>query len=519
MTDEENLGKKFPESALILDDDEVFLKTVSLYAKKTGIQSFETFTDCDSVWGALRKNSYDIMLLDWKLPGKVSGLALFNRIRRRSKLSLSPVLVISGFVEKDDFRLLDEFPCTALLEKPFTFQAFTDKIKGLWTEYQWYLKNLKVVQGAFTTCEHDPEKAVPMFMGIIKNSPNPVPLTTVVGKFLSDQGCIDQAEPIFLSVLKYDAKNVFAMSELAKIYYKQNRIDEAINILGAAHEISPHNMERLCFSGQLEVTKGNTENAKAKFAKALEIDEEDTKARSGMLIAGNATEFFSSAANSISVTKNFASLMNIIGISKIKAGSYKDGLTQYLAALNFLDDPTDQARVMFNVGLGHLKNKNVGKASKWFQRAALAGGKSFDKPGKYLQEIEKYRKKGPTKESLTSPPATDIMAPPPSDIMAPPPPTISADEGGNEAPGPIPITRAVPQTQASEEPDTSMFAMVEDDNEGETSEGSTPQKQEAKKNETVVYSDQFAMTEDEKEDASKELDSLLSGIDEASKAS
>ena len=154
------MAKNFPESAIILDDDEVFLKTVGLYSKKSGLNKIDSFSETDSVWSTLRSEAYDLLMLDWQVPGKISGLALFNRIRRKTNFTFTPIMIISGFVHKDDFRILQEFPCTKLLEKPFTFKKFNENIRSLWQEYQWYQENIKNIDTIFHFVMSNPNSLI-----------------------------------------------------------------------------------------------------------------------------------------------------------------------------------------------------------------------------------------------------------------------------------------------------------------------------------------------------------------------
>ena len=50
---------------------------------------------------------------------------------------MQPILVVSGFVDKNDFRLLQEYSCTMLMEKPFTKSMFESKVEALVNEWEW----------------------------------------------------------------------------------------------------------------------------------------------------------------------------------------------------------------------------------------------------------------------------------------------------------------------------------------------------------------------------------------------
>lgn len=382
------IKKGAPKSALILDDDEIFLKTMEIYTKKLGLESTKTFEIADKVWNDLRENSYDILFLDWKLPGHVSGLALFNRIRRRTALTLTPILIVSGFVEADDFRLLKEFFCVDLLEKPFSFSQLEAKTKRLWQEYQWYLVHLAKIQKVFQISEKNPKKSLKALDGLIKKAPHPGPMALLCARFFEDHGHRDQAKDLYLRVLQNEPENVPALNGVGKILFHEGQNKQALKLLHKANGLSPHNMQRICLTGQAALQGQDGQGAKEIFQKALEIDQDDVTARAGLVVANNAIEFFQSAHRSISSTQNFASLMNSIGIAKIKMGKHEQGIKQYGAALEFIDNDLDRARIMFNLGLGHLKGNAQKEALKWFERSARIAGPSFQKSAVYIDCIK-----------------------------------------------------------------------------------------------------------------------------------
>lgn len=379
-----------PHRALILDDDEIFLKMLSHYAEKAGLTENAAFADAEKLWPVIQKKAFDVIFLDWKLRGPTSGLALFNKIRRHPELAACPVIIVSGFVDKDDFRLLKEFPCTLLLEKPFTFKSFENSLHRVWEEYTWYAENSEQVKKILSEVGFKPAKAARKLEKMISSSPNPIPIGTIIGKYLVDLKATKEAERVFNRILKADPRNIAAMNEMAKIYHMQNRNDDALEMLRAANSLSPHNMERLCLTGQIELKNHQPEAAKAHFGEALSIDESDVTARAGMTLAENTEEFFAKANASISLPKNFASLMNTVGISKIRSGSLDDGIEQYNAALSFLNDDTEKAKVMFNLGLGFLRKRDIQTAFIWFSHSAEIGGEAFEKSQKYIRKLEPY---------------------------------------------------------------------------------------------------------------------------------
>ena len=403
-------GKRSTESfseqlkeCIILDDDEIFLQTVALYVEKLGFQKPATFTRCDEAWTTLKNSSFDFMFMDWKVPGQVSGLALFNRIRRRTNHSIAPILVISGFVDSTDFKLLQEFPCTQVLEKPFTFKIFETKTKELWDEYQWYLENIVDVTRILREFEGQPEKLMEKFKKLLLNSPRPTPLQVLIGQYLMDTGELSLATEIFEQVLNQDPNHLVALTESAKILLREFKNDAALRRLYRANQISPQNIERLCLTGRIELSS-DPKLAEETFKKALEIDQKDTTARSGLILARNTQEFFQMAHSGTSLTRNFASLMNAVGVAKARHGEETDAIRQYHSALPFIENDVDRARVMFNIGLAYLKARDLDRAVTWFKRSVKFGGAGFSKAGEYIDRIKmiKLKLRDPTPPPLAS---------------------------------------------------------------------------------------------------------------------
>src|SRR5690606_15718130 len=91
--------------------------------KNAGISSVDCFDNGNDAWQASRNHRYDFIILDWKIP-ELSSLALFNRLKSDASYQNTPILVMSGFLNKKDFSLLNEFPNTTNIEKPFSVKFF-----------------------------------------------------------------------------------------------------------------------------------------------------------------------------------------------------------------------------------------------------------------------------------------------------------------------------------------------------------------------------------------------------------
>src|SRR5690606_27379244 len=99
--------KAVPDRVLIVDSDQAAVLMIENYMRAIGTREFDKFNNGKEAWDAICARDYDLIVMDWKQKG-MSGLCLYNRIRAERRTVRVPVIVMSGFVHKEDFRLLDE---------------------------------------------------------------------------------------------------------------------------------------------------------------------------------------------------------------------------------------------------------------------------------------------------------------------------------------------------------------------------------------------------------------------------
>lgn len=371
---------------LVIDDDEVARNLIANHVAKTGVGVIDQCERGDEAWAAVQRHAYEFIVLDWKLPG-VSGLALFNRIRALPAYRTTPILVVSGFVEKSDFRLLQEFPCTGLMEKPFTKVLFQNKFEDLLREQTWYAQNAALIDTLVDAAGKDAKKAEAIIKQVLKQAPNPIPLALIAARRMIKAKMLKSAEGILRGVLKVDEGCLLAMNELGKVLHYQGQHKEALGVLRGASKLSAQNLSRLCLMGEVELNLRDPENARAYFEKALEIDADSVTARAGVVVAGNMREALA-APDPTQVTASFASILNTMGIALVRNGQYARGVEQYRSALAFLHSETDASRVAFNLGLGFLRWGKPNEALPWFRKSeSLAPRGGSGKSAAYVNKL------------------------------------------------------------------------------------------------------------------------------------
>lgn len=407
------------KKVLVIDDDEVARNLIANHLQRMGVAEVVLKVDGEEGWEALTAQAFDFIVLDWKLP-KLSGLAFFNRIRRIPDYRMTPILVVSGFLERNDFRLLQEFPATGLMEKPFTVVLFQNRVEDLLRESVWYGQNVALVDTILQAVKHDPKKAEQLLKQVLKTAPNPVPLAVLAARCMIKASLLKGAQAILESVLKIDDQCVIAMNELGKVLHLMGDHKRALDMLRMANKLSPQNLQRLCLLGEVELNMKEPERARAYFQKVLDIDGLDSKAEAGLIIAGNMESMLGST-DPMQVPKSFASLMNTMGITLVRNSQFAKGIEQYQAALAFLHAKEDSARVAFNLGLGFLRWGKPNAALPWFRLSERMAPAGFGKSAAY---VRKLITSGATldveEQNLTTPTSNE--------------PTAKSDDASNEQP-------------------------------------------------------------------------------------
>jgi CheY-like chemotaxis protein len=370
---------------LLIDDDEILGSQVSSWLLEEGVSEVALAHDGESGWEMALGGDFDLFIIDWKLP-VLSGLALFNRIRGVDHLLGVPVLVVSGLVKRVDFRLLQEFPCTQLLEKPFTHNALVKVSRSLMAEAAWYKENLERMEALLETLRADPDRAIRDVSALIGGSPNPQPLAILAARKLRENEHIEQAIILLKRVLEHDRGCIPAISELGRCLHILGRYEEALQFLRRADQMAPDNVHRLSLLGEAELNNTSADAARQRFEEVLKIDRENKRARQGLRAVDTLAEMMHRPA-SMHIKDTFASLMNTMAVNLAHSGQYSSAVTKYEEAFHFIGGREDSSRIAFNVGLAYMRWGKDREALDWFRESSKRGRGKFTKADSYVDKI------------------------------------------------------------------------------------------------------------------------------------
>ena len=385
----ENLKKDLPKSILFIDDEEDLGNLMKIWFTEIGNMKVDCFQDTEEAWKSSQSFHYDFILLDWKIDGKTDGLALLNRFRQHRHYCDIPIVVISGFLSKKEFSIVEEIPFTGRLEKPLQKQHLLKTISNLNKDCLWYKKQQASISKNIEKLIDNEKALSQLIVKMLQNTNNPVSMLNSIGKALLNLGADDKAELVFLKALEKKPNSVYLNNQLGKIYLKKERLDEATRHLEKALMYSPDNVERLCNLGNIEMQKMHLDKAEKYFDKASSIDKDDKSAKSGKVLSENISRWLKEQD---SIPENFASMLNSIGISMARNGNFNKCIEHYQSALKHVYTPDLKAKVSFNLGLAYLRWKKVEKANAWFKES-LSHDPTLEKASDWIDKLSK-RKSG-----------------------------------------------------------------------------------------------------------------------------
>jgi CheY-like chemotaxis protein len=377
-------------TALIADSDPSIRNLLHSYLSKRQVKTIELCSEGVTADRILSERTFDLVIIDWRLTG-VTGLSIYNRLRTRPETRYQKVLVLTGFIAKEDFRILDENPMVSFVEKPLQLTPFTRVLDSLIKEEKELVNIQKMAHQIAQQGKENPSIIEGFIAKIGAASNVPVKVILSVVDVFTKVKLNVFAEKLLYFALKMDPKHPVVLTELAKLLFRSNRATEAMALLKKAQSFSPQSVERLCLLGEVGLTLQQADEAKAYFKKVLEIDRSNVIAKAGLTVSDNMAEHIEANPDS-ALPQKLASSLNMIGVTLARKKHLKNAVDQYKAALCFLYDDGDQAKLNFNLGMAHLRVGSTDEAVKWLSEADRLSGGTFEKAKIWKEKAIAYAK-------------------------------------------------------------------------------------------------------------------------------
>lgn len=113
--------------ALIIDDNDVMRNAVRLMLENIRFELYEAEDGFEGLQ-LLKKNKYDIVLLDIRMP-KIDGEQVITILKKRHEMC--PIIVISAYLTQDQLIKFAKLGVKGFLSKPIDIQKFYQEINKI----------------------------------------------------------------------------------------------------------------------------------------------------------------------------------------------------------------------------------------------------------------------------------------------------------------------------------------------------------------------------------------------------
>ncbi len=117
------------QRVLIVEDEDEIRELIALHLRREGL-IVDSVASAEEGWALLKENKYDLLAVDWMLPG-ASGVELARRLRSQSDLGDLAILMVTARAEAADIVEGLEAGADDYLSKPFEPAVLTARVRAL----------------------------------------------------------------------------------------------------------------------------------------------------------------------------------------------------------------------------------------------------------------------------------------------------------------------------------------------------------------------------------------------------
>lgn len=206
--------------------------------------------------------------------------------------------------------------------------------------------------------------AVEVLQNLNKQYPKESNIACELAEIYFSQNQLDNAKQVLEPFVEREIKNPRALNIYGRILLKEKKFDQATIYLQRASIINPNNINRLLRLANAYLQIGKPLKAKENFEKTLELDSKNKQAIKGMgqslLMAGELNEALN-FLRQLSGPSEMASVFNAAAIIAIKNERYTEGVNLYQTAIKIIgaEHINVLSKLAFNIALAHYKNNNL----------------------------------------------------------------------------------------------------------------------------------------------------------------
>jgi len=129
--------------ALVVDDHMMIRRLIETFLQEEGLQHIDLVGDSEEAEAKLEFHNYDIIFLDWNLPGR-SGYSLLQSLRQERKHDRAAIVMVTAQAEERYVIEALKAGATAYIVKPVSAESFHNNLLKI---VQW-LERVRALQSA-----------------------------------------------------------------------------------------------------------------------------------------------------------------------------------------------------------------------------------------------------------------------------------------------------------------------------------------------------------------------------------
>lgn len=343
--------------------------------KLNSMNMFSTIDETNGVetaWADIQSHSYDLVICDVTL-ADMSGLELIKRCRTTEGTRFIPFIMMGNEADVHGMAsALGEWEANDYLVKPFTLGTLESRILRVLEKvgcaeeklYQQirFLKEDGRIDDALALINREE----------VQSRLNMARWTNLKGECLAKAGDHQAAAETFEQAIEMCRLMIAAYKNCAEVNVQMGKMDDAIDLLKTAEQISPTNTERSLQLGDLMLQQGNVEECRSLFSqlrkrnrlygKNVAVDKQIASLFIKHDLQSDAETIYADIIDNDLDIENY----NALGIIYRRQGKYKEAECCYRKALiEYPDHPT----LYYNLAVLCFVQNNRPEAARYASKA------------------------------------------------------------------------------------------------------------------------------------------------------
>lgn len=360
------------EDAILAIPRESLRHNVSAALKKNGTTNLVYTDRAAEVITALNNYPFAILIIDYDL-GKDQVTRVLETAQETIKSDIRPIYLLCGELTEEVVNIATDFNVLKVRSGEINGEQIAGDVAEIYSFGNISDNAREAIQEAAKLRHEDKWDQAALKLAVaLEHEPDNGRIKVELAENFNYTGSPKKALDLLKEDLGSENNSVRVKSLTARAHMKMGNFDRATEILQELHTFNPRNVKRLIDLGNCLINQDDAAEAEKYFDQALAIDKESKGALSGKgqcaLLQDNLDEalrFLKSSSEA-----ELAAVFNNTAVICIRNQNYDDGFKLYRTAVSqLLTDKGVLAKVIFNMGLGYLKQERRKAARQAFEKA------------------------------------------------------------------------------------------------------------------------------------------------------